>query len=111
MLHLYRRLLALRHDEPALRIGSFERLEVADGLLAFTRSLDGRSWLVMVNFTDRDVDVTGTVGRPAAITAFADATVVLASSAGKDRNDPPPAMAFKTPAKNEAPGSQQILSK
>jgi glycosidase len=79
MLHLYRRLLALRHDEPALRIGSFERLEVADGLLAFTRSLDGRSWLVMVNFTDRDVDVTGTVGRPAAITAFADATVVLAS--------------------------------
>ncbi len=79
MLHLYRRLLALRHDEPALRLGSFERLEVADGLLAFTRSLDGRSWLVMVNFTDRDVDVTGTVGRPAAITAFADATVVLAS--------------------------------
>ena len=37
--------------------------------------------------------------------------VLSASRAGSDRNDPPPAMVFKTPAKNEATGSQQILSR
>jgi hypothetical protein len=45
-----------------------------------------------------------------AVTAPTPAAVVLARSAGNDRNDPPPAMVFKTPAKNEATGSQQILS-
>jgi hypothetical protein len=32
--------------------------------------------------------------------------VVLASSAGRERNEPPPAMVLSTPARNDAEGSQ-----
>ena len=55
ILHLYRRLLGLRRDRPALRIGAFERLNTPDGVLGYQRTLDGRRCVVLVNFTDRPV--------------------------------------------------------
>jgi alpha-glucosidase len=59
ILHLYRRLLALRHEEPALRTGGFERMTVPEGLVGYRRFSSGRTWLVLINFTDREIAVSG----------------------------------------------------
>ncbi len=82
MLHLYRRLIALRHAVPALRVGHFERLELADGLLAFTRSAGEEVWVVLVNFTDQDLDVLDparSVGTTATTEQLAGLTVAVSS--------------------------------
>lgn len=50
--HHYRRLIALRHDEPAVAIGDFTMLLPDDeAVYAFTRRLDGTELLVLGNFT------------------------------------------------------------
>ncbi len=77
ILHLYRRLLALRHEEPALRLGAFERLHVADGVLAYRRTLGDHDWVVVINFTDQPRTVKGAVPDQAVL--FEGLTVVLAS--------------------------------
>jgi alpha-glucosidase len=60
IVHLYRRLIALRHRHPALTIGDAELLDLPDGLLGYRRSGDGEVWTILINFSDRPVEV----GRP-----------------------------------------------
>ena len=55
MLSLYRALLALRRREPALSVGEFEPLPMADGVLAYRRQSGDRTICVYLNLTDDDV--------------------------------------------------------
>ena len=57
ILHLYRRILAVRRETPALRLGSYEPLESPGGTLSFRRRLDGETCTVLVNFTGNAVEV------------------------------------------------------
>jgi len=50
--HHYRRLIALRHDDPVVALGDFTMLLPDDqAVYAFTRALDGVTLLVLGNFT------------------------------------------------------------
>ena len=51
-LNLTRRLLALRRAEPALRLGSVERVESDEGVIAFDRVHDGRRLRCRFNLAD-----------------------------------------------------------
>ncbi len=64
MLHLYRRLIGLRHRAPALARGSFDLIDLPEGVLGYRRSLGDRAWVVLVNFTDQAVDVGGSGAVP-----------------------------------------------
>ena len=75
ILHLYRRLIGLRREEPALGLGAFERLELADGLLGYARALGNRTVVVLVNFTDRPA----IIGDDRSGSRFDGLTVALAS--------------------------------
>lgn len=71
ILHLYRRLLALRRSTPALQLGTMELLETPPGTLGVVR-LDGlERWTVLVNFTSEPQPVTA-VGRVALASDTAD---------------------------------------
>lgn len=61
MLHLTRRLLALRRSTPALRVGEQEVVEFADDVLAFHRTDPDAHCLVLINFVTepRDLEVAG----------------------------------------------------
>ena len=61
MLHLTRRVLALRRAESSLRTGEQEVIDVADDVLAFRRTDDSGTHLVLINFLDEptDAEVTG----------------------------------------------------
>jgi alpha-glucosidase len=65
LLHLYRRLLALRSATPALQRGSLALLDAPDDVLAFERALDGERWIVLVNFGPeaREVPLAGAFTR------------------------------------------------
>ncbi|MGV8977291.1 MAG: glycoside hydrolase family 13 protein [Cellulomonas sp.] len=57
--HHYRRLIALRHDNPVVALGDFTMLLVDDeSVYAFTRGLDGVELLVLGNFAAEDRAVT-----------------------------------------------------
>jgi alpha-glucosidase len=62
ILHLYRRLIALRHDSPALSLGRFDLLDAGQGVLAYRRTAGGQSWAVAINVTGEPVDLSGTDG-------------------------------------------------
>lgn len=57
-LQLYKRLLELRRNEPALSIGSIEVLELAPHLLAYERSAAGRRLLVLLNFDRAPIELS-----------------------------------------------------
>jgi alpha-glucosidase len=57
ILHLYRRLLAVRRASPALRRGDITLLDAPDAVLAYRRSTHGDERTVLVNFGDAGVDV------------------------------------------------------
>jgi alpha-glucosidase len=96
ILHLYRRLLALRRSSEALTLGRFDQLDLGQGLLGYERSVEGESWVVIINFDGDQVEVTGEhrsdlvglpvvvsgdgvgEGRPFSGTLPADGAVVLA---------------------------------
>ncbi len=59
ILHLYRRLLALRHGSEALSIGDFALLDLADGVLGYERSSADESWVVAINVTGEAVVLAG----------------------------------------------------
>ncbi len=63
ILHLYRRLLALRRSSAALREGSIALLDAPDGILAYERRADDERWVVAVNFASEPIAhaVAGTV--------------------------------------------------
>ena len=50
MLHLYRRLLALRRSRPSLRGGDLTVLDCPDGVLGYRRSSPGEDLVILVNF-------------------------------------------------------------
>jgi oligo-1,6-glucosidase len=75
--HHYRRLIELRHTEPAVALGDFTMLWPSDPqVYAFTRRLDDVELLVVANLS----------GEPAApdLSAWADAELVLANCAPGD---------------------------
>ena len=55
ILHLYRRLLALRRGSAAVREGSLALLDAPEGVLAFERRAGDERWMVAVNFTSAPV--------------------------------------------------------
>ncbi|WP_163275162.1 glycoside hydrolase family 13 protein [Cellulomonas iranensis] len=80
--HHYRRLVALRHEDPVVRLGDFTMLLPEDPhVYAFERSLDGSRLLVVGNFTgdERTVElgegwqdaslVLGNLAEPSAVVA------------------------------------------
>jgi len=74
MLHLYRRLLALRKARPELRHGDLTLLEAPDGVLAFSRSCDDGICHILINMTDEQVQLDESL-------APLGATIALASDA------------------------------
>ena len=73
MLAHYRQLLALRRSSPALTSGTLTRLDMPDGVLAFTRSHGDDRRTVVVNFRDSDVELPVEGG----ITVAAESAVIL----------------------------------
>ncbi|MGO8872417.1 MAG: alpha-amylase family glycosyl hydrolase [Acidimicrobiales bacterium] len=59
ILHLYRRLLRLRHGSEALTLGDSEPLDLPDGLVGFRRHRATDQRVVIVNFTDQRIRVDG----------------------------------------------------
>lgn len=55
ILHLYRRLLALRRQSPALRVGNWTWLPAPDGALAYQRVSGPDRRTAIVNFTDHEL--------------------------------------------------------
>ncbi len=51
ILHLYRRLLAVRRASPALRLGEWRPFEAPEGVLAYERSRGADRRVVLVNFS------------------------------------------------------------
>jgi cyclomaltodextrinase len=65
LLAFYRQAIALRHHTPALRTGTFQRLQARDGIYAFARVLAPQYTVVLVNTQRRaltlDVDLADLV--------------------------------------------------
>jgi alpha-glucosidase len=57
MLHLYRDLIRLRKESPALRWGDYSPIDAPPEVLAYRRDGDGDARVVVVNFADRPVEV------------------------------------------------------
>lgn len=73
--HHYRRVIGLRHTEPAIAHGDFHLLAPDhETLYAFTRSYDGTELLVLANFSSEDLDLTGTIDD---LAGWASATLLL----------------------------------
>ena len=53
MLKLYRKLLSLRRDLPALHAGDVSGVSAEDGVLRYTRSAAGQTVQVLLSFTDQ----------------------------------------------------------
>lgn len=53
LLNLYRRLLSVRRDEPALTVGSYIALHTNGEVLAYRREHQGRRILLVLNFGDQ----------------------------------------------------------
>lgn len=77
MLSLYRTLLALRRQEPALQLGAFERIDAGHPeVLAYERRLEDRALLVALNFGAEPCTATlPTGGRVLASTAERDSSL------------------------------------
>ena len=67
LLHLYRRLIRLRHRTPALSAGAFDLLELPEELLGFRRTKGSEEVVVIVNFTDVTFDLAGHVATGAGL--------------------------------------------
>jgi alpha-glucosidase len=63
ILHLYRRLIALRSGHAALREGDLALLDTPRGVLGYERVTAGSHLRVLMNFTDAPVDVPDGGGR------------------------------------------------
>lgn len=72
ILHLYRRLIALRRRTPALVAGASELVDSPEGTVAFRRFDGDSSVTVLVNFLERNVDVSS-------VADVVDGTVLLST--------------------------------
>lgn len=52
-LSLYKKLIALRHQYPALRVGNYEVLSAQDSVYVFKRSLDTQEVIVAINVAEK----------------------------------------------------------
>jgi alpha-glucosidase len=59
ILHLYRRLLALRRASPALRLGSWQALEAGPDTLAYRRAAGDDERVVILNYGDAPIAIEG----------------------------------------------------
>lgn len=50
LLHQYKKLIALRNSEPVLQYGVYKELTFKNDVLSYTRTLDGRDVMVVINF-------------------------------------------------------------
>ncbi len=55
VLSVYRRMLAFRRNQAALRVGSIRFIDAPDGLLAFVRQHREEAWLCLFNFSGNPV--------------------------------------------------------
>ncbi len=55
VLSVYRRMLAFRRNQAALRVGSIRFIDAPDGLLAFVRQHRDEAWLCLFNFSGNPV--------------------------------------------------------
>ena len=58
MLNLTRALLALRHDEPALSVGSWRQVAIEGEALAYARELEGQRFVILANLDASPKSVT-----------------------------------------------------
>ncbi|MDM0002633.1 alpha-amylase family glycosyl hydrolase [Variovorax sp. J22P240] len=72
MLALYRRLIALRRAQPALKRGNYEALDAGDEVLAYARNGEGQRLVVLLNF--------GATSRPLSKALVTRQSIVLAST-------------------------------
>jgi alpha-glucosidase len=77
ILHLYRRLLALRRASPALNGGTQTLLDAPGGVLAWRREAPGDARVVLVNFTPEE----------RAVPAMGTARVALSSAGAREDRD------------------------
>jgi oligo-1,6-glucosidase len=78
--HFYRRLIALRHAEPALALGSYRRLDTGDGAVyAFERAFDERDLVVVCNLSG--------VQRQVHLPCLEDGRILLATCPPPELND------------------------
>jgi alpha-glucosidase len=74
ILHLYRRILALRRKSDALSLGGYEAIELGPGLLAYRRSRGAEAMVVIINFGAQPLGVAWE-----SVSAFTHLVVALAS--------------------------------
>ncbi|QCT02094.1 MalL [Paenibacillus algicola] len=56
LFHYYRRLIALRKEQPVLAYGNFNMLlEDEEHIMCYTRTYKEKTWLVLLNFADHEV--------------------------------------------------------
>ena len=86
ILHLYRRLIGLRHRGTALSLGTLALLQVGEGVLAYERRSGDESYVVAINLTGQVVELTGADAGTAdtADTAGLHGRTVALSSDGND---------------------------
>lgn len=76
LLSLYRRLLKLRREEPALQTGSYRRLVLNESVMAYERTKDAARLGVVINFSGEPQNVE--IPQP-----YAAGSLVLSTSAGR----------------------------
>lgn len=58
LLMIYKKLIAIRNDEPALQYGNYSRLKYSNDHIVFTRTFEGDAITVVINFgTDNTIEL------------------------------------------------------
>src|SRR5690606_10414663 len=70
LLHLYRELIRLFHQDPALIVGSYHPLGVGDEWLAYERRHKGRRLIVALNLSERPLSLDLPAGKVLLSTQF-----------------------------------------
>lgn len=79
-------ILILRNQSETLRNGKFELLKNEDGLLAFKRTSDEETWIVLINNTSKTVRVDVTedeIGKDKEVKGILNGDVIRANDTGK----------------------------
>lgn len=85
ILHYYRKLIELRKSHSILIYGDYALVaEEHEQIYAYTRSWQGETWLVLLNFSDREAEL----GSPAELQRYADASTELIAGNYADAQAP-----------------------
>jgi alpha-glucosidase len=85
ILHLYRRLIQHRRRSPALALGTFDPVELPEGILGYRRERAGDAEVVVVNFTDRSIELPVDTGAAHALGLAGLQVVVSSDGVGEGR--------------------------